>query len=434
MADGTQMGAGDPGNGVPAQPNDGGPQPPNAPVQPGTLQPVTDPATNPSAPVNHPTPDSASATSDAFAAAMNDTSPDNFLANFLEGNGFAPEAVTGAPAPTAAPGTPPVQAPQGQQTPVQPQGNGVQPPPTGAPQPGQPQPLDPSLLQRLMQPPQVVQQPPPWATQPAPGMPPTPTAYPQQSQPQPAPQQGQPQVDPNAPPVLFNEPFELPPQIKAGLDHDDPNVRGSAIGAAMAMAANTTVARYDKYVKEHVLPQFARASSDQFQQVQFRQTVDRELYGAFPHLRYASPELVNRAAQVVVQDEMSRNPMAANGPITGDVWRRIGQLASAGLQQLTAGQIPTFQPAPQPQPQPVQYQPQFQPQVQYAPVYQPPPIWDGHQWVAQGPQAYVQSQPQTAPIPYVAGQSAAPFGMPNPMSPTPESEVALFMAQGGFNG
>lgn len=423
MADGTQM-SGQPDNGVPAQPNDGGPQPPNAPVQPGTGNPINDPSTSPSAPVNHPAPDAEA----SALAEMNDPSPDNFLANFLAGEGISPAAPV-APTPTGAQA--PTSPPTGQQPQVQPPVNG-QPPTNGVPASGQ-QGVDPSLLQRLMQGPQAA------APPVMPGMPPQPTAWQPPVQPQQAPQgqqPGQQPVDPNAAPVLFNEALQLPPELVAALNHDDPQVRATAIGAAMAAAANTTIARYHKYVNETVLPRYSQTQQQQFEQAQFRQTVERDLYGNYPHLRYASPDLISRAAQVVVQDELSRNPAAANGAIPPAVWHKIGQLASAGLQQMVGGQVPTFQqpqapPQPQFQPQPPQ---QFQ-QPPMQPAYYPQPqmLWNGQQWVPQGPQPMYAPQPTQQP-PYVAGQSAGPFGMPAPTGPTPESEFAAFMNNGGFNG
>lgn len=420
MADGTQM-AGQPGEGIAPQPNDGGPQPPIAPVAPGTGVPTNDPATSPSAPVNHPTPPPHEPDArDAFATEMADADPANFLSAFLAGEGLGtPEALqAGTP---GQPGAPSV----GQPAPVQP-ASGAPAPASGQPvgQPG----VDPSLLQRLMQGPQVAPQPPAWMAQaPAAGMPPTPTAFQPQSQPQ---QQGQAPADPNAMPVLFPQPFELPPQLKAALDHDDPNVRATAIGAAMAAAANTTVQRYDAYIKQHVLPQVANASMGQFQQVQFRQTIDRELYGNFPHLRYASPALIQQATQVIVQDELARNPAAAQGSISPEVWRKIGTLASAGLQQMAGGQPPQFNVPPQQAPV------QAPVQQQWAPPPPPVPQWNGQAWFLPGQQQAPVYQPQPptayAQPPFIAGQSAAPFGFPSQQVVTPESEMAAFMANGTF--
>jgi len=417
MADGSMQGQ---QTGQPALPNDGGPQPPNAPVQPGSGNPVTDPATNPSAPVNAPTPTDApvpGGEDNGMAEAMaefNNTDAESFLHDFLNGQGIQ-LTDTGATAPTA-----PVQPQQGMasqgQPSVQPQapGNVPQGAPNGQPPqaPTQPAQVNPAHVQALLAGQVPPAQPTAWPQAPQ-GMP---TG---QQQPQQQPQQQQAPVDPMAPPTLFDAPFQLPTELVQALNHEDPNVRATAVGAAMAAAANATVQRYHKHMMENVMPQVAQATVGQVQQLSFKETVDRELYGRNPALRYASPQLIDNAARIVVQEELARNPASANGPITPEVWAKIAALATAGLQQMAAGQPPQFQPAPMPP----QYVP---PQPQYAPAYQPQQYMQPAQ-----PQMgyYPQQQPQQGG-PWMTGQNGQPFGVPPMPGATPESEIASFMNGG----
>lgn len=336
-------------------------------------------------------------------AAMSDGDPGSFLSNFLEGAGLSVE-----------PGTPVISAaPQGQQPGVQPPTNGAPqaPPVNGQPQAGQPG-IDPSLLQRLMAGPQAAPAPAPaWPTAP-PAQPPAPTAYASQAP-------GQPPADPNAIPVAFDQPFQLPNEMIAALDHEDARVRAQAIGAMMAAAANTTFNKVVAYMRTTDLPRVASATVDHVQRQQFQTTVDRELFGNFPHLRYASPALVQQAAQIVVQDEIARNPAAANGPVTPEIYRKIGALASEGLKQMAGGQLPQMVPAPMP----VQYAPQPYP-AQPGPG--PAPVWNGQQWVMP-----FQPAPQPPSALWMSGSTGAPFGGPGPAPVTPESEFNSFM-QGGW--
>lgn len=372
-------------------------------------QPAPSPAPGPTpdnpglAPQLPPEPDSDEARRADAIAEMGNEDAGSFLRNFLEDQGLPVEPT---PPPAAAP--PVGQQPPAAPAPVQPPGNAVPPAPSGGP----PQPLpavDPALLQRLFT------QPPPAAVPPvqptaATPWPTAPTAAPQ---PQP-----QPQAQPAELPLPFNAPFEIPANVAAALEADDPNVRRQAMGALISVGANEAYKATVAYVQQHVAPAIAQATFGQVQRENFRETVDRELYGNFPQLRYAAPALIHQATQVVVQDELSRNP---NATVTPQIWAKIGQLASAGVAAMAQGQMPFAQPAPQPQ--------QAAPGGWPAPAPQAPPSpYPGYAWNGT---AYVPvAQPPGAP-PWVAGTPAGHFGAPPSFQPTPESEMASFM-QGGW--
>lgn len=324
-------------------------------------------------------------------AVMSETDAGTFLSDFLASEGLSP-----TPAPAA--------LQPGQQPQVQPAPTGAAPP---APQPGNAAPptgnhVDPNLLARLMQGPQAAPAPAPVPTWPA-AQPPAPTAY---TAPAPAPQQ-----DPNAIPVQFEAPFEIPQEMQNGLNHEDPRVRAQAVGAIMAAAGNTVFNRVVQFMRTHDLPRVAQATVGQVDRQQMAQTVDRELYGNFPRLRYAAPALIAQAATLVVQEELARNP---NASVTPDILRRIGQLADAGMSQLAAGGVPVLT-APQPAP--------------YNPGPAPAPVWNGQAWVMPPQAAPVYYPPQSAPTPaWTTGSSAQPFGGPAPAAITPETEFSNFLA------
>ncbi len=334
-------------------------------------------------------------------AEMNNDDAGSFLSTFLEDQGLRVQ-------PDGQISSAPAAAPPGQQAapasaPVQPPGNGAPAPPNGGPPAAQPAAtgVPPHLLAALYSPPA-----------PAPQVPPQPQ-WPQQPQqmqaPQPAPQQ-QPQ-EPTLP-LPFTQAFQIPDNVAAAMEHDDPRVRREAIGAVIATAANEAFRHAVTYVQQNVAPQVAQATFGQVQAHQFSETVQRELYGKFPQLQYAAPALIQRAADVVVQDELSRNPRATLSP---EIWARIGQLASAGVAQMAAGQVPQFQ-AQQPQQQ--QWAPpqqQWQPPTQQQPPPPPQPVWNGQQWVIPTPMP-------PAGAPFVAGQNGMPFGAPPSFAPNPESE------------
>lgn len=333
-------------------------------------------------------------------AAMGEGDAGTFLADFLASEGLAPAA----PTPAA---LPPGQQPQ---VPLAPNGAVPVQQPGNAPTPGTAQPVDPALLQRLMQGPQAAPAPfapvaPQWPQQP-----PAPVAY----APQPAPQGQQPPQDPNAIPVQFAEPFQIPDQMQQGLNHEDPRVRAQAIGAIMAAAGNTVFNRVVTFMRANDLPAVARATVGQVGHQQLQETVNRELYGNFPNLRFASPALIAQAGSVVIQDELARNPSAT---VTPQILQRIGALADAGMRQLAIGQAPTFAPVPA-----------QAPQVNPGPA--PAPVWNGQQWVMPpvAAPAYYAPQPQPPSIPWTTGASAQPFGVPGPTPVTPESEFAAFQA------
>lgn len=390
----------------------GAPQPP--PVAPGAEPPVGGP------PAAEPPADTTLA--DATLA-MGSANADDFLNDFLAGNGI--DLADGAPVPPVVPpvGGQPAAAP-GNAPPGAP--TGTSPPPVGQ----QPPPVDPNQLQRLFNP----QLPPP-------GQPPAPVVAPwtQQQQPPPAPvaQAPQGQPAPDAPYVPFDQAVQLPPQLAAGLDHEDPNVRHAAMGAIIASAGNMIVQRTLERITQHVLPQFQRDTMGAVQQQTFQERVAGDLYGKHPHLRMASPALLQQAATVVIQDEMRANPNAAYTP---EIMDKIGRLATAGMQQMAAGYSPqlTAPPAPQ-QPPPVYYPPQGgQPPYQPAPAAPPqgyPPVtpqgyvWNGIAYVPAAPGQYMPPQQPYAPAPqpYMAGPSAGQMGFQGAPVPTPDSEFASFM-------
>jgi hypothetical protein len=399
MAFGDQQPQGAPDNGAPVPPN---------PVQPGSGVPTNDPATNPSAPVNappgntgQPVPENQEQV-DRLAEAqalMAGGDANDFLTNFLQGEGMVDERGVQPPnspagqqqVPAGSPGNVPQGAPNGTSPALPPQQGQQQAPPQQGQVPG----VRPDLLQRMMQPQ------PSWPMAPAPTQAAPPQAAPQQQQP----------AQPGQPWTPFTEAFQLPPQLAEALNHDDPNIRASAVGSAMAAAGNRIAQTVLEHVQAQVLPQYQQQTVNQVQQAQFVERVQSDLYGKHPNLRYASPQLLAQAAQVVVQDEAMRNP---NATYSAEIMDRIGQLATAAMQQLAMGQTPTFQPPQQPGYYP-QQQPAYYPQQ--APQQAPPYAWAY-------PQAYPQQQqqmPQGQP-PYVAPMAGQQFGVPQNPAPTPESE------------
>lgn len=339
---------------------------------------------------------------DTGLAMFEDTSPDSMIDDFIAG-GLAlddpPQNQPGAPqpptpqAPNAAPGTPgaPPAAPNGQQ------------PQAPAPAPGGPDPL----LARMFAgttPPVVPQQPGGFA----PSLAATQSHVPQQ----PAPQQ------PTQPEQLFNGPVPLPPQFAVALEHEDPQVRLQAMGAVIAAAGNQIYAAMSQRVEQQVVQAQARVTQ-QVSEQQFVRQVDTDLFGSFPHLRYANPALIQQAAQVVVNDELGRNPQAGYSPA---LMQRIGTLATQAQQAVMSGQMPNFQPPPPPVPQ---YQQPPQQQQWQQPPYLPPQYQQPPQGYPPQPQGYPPQQPPA----YWSGNSAQPFGQPPMPMPTPESELASF-----FNG
>lgn len=398
---------------------------PTAPMQPAATAPVAPQAAAPTTPPAE-TPAQGADTQPAaepyegYNEAMsefNNSSPDTFINTFLEQQG-----VPLTPLAPQADGQQEQSVPPTGQPPVQPTGNVGQPTPnvTSAPgQPPQPAPVDAALVARLMA--GQVAQPSPqgWPGAPAPALPwaqPAPQAPAPQAPPQ-APQGQQGPVDINTPPQLFTEPVALPDQLAQGLNHDDPNIRSQALGAMIAAAGNTIIQRYHKYMVENVMPLVSQQTVGEVQRRSFQEQVHRDLFGPFPHLRYASPALIQQAVNVVVQDEIARNPAAAHAPIPSHVWQRVGQLASEGLRQMASGYVPQMAPAPA-----------F---AQQPPQPQPP----GYGWDAQGrplaPQQGYYPPPQQQAAPWMSGQQGQPFGMPATMAATPESEIASFM-QGGW--
>lgn len=378
--------------------DDTGFQPAPAPAAPVPQAPAPAPVEAPSS-----APGAAGASEDGglaeARAAMSDASPDSFLSNFLADAGLPVET-----------GAPPVAAPAPAPAPVQqpPAGNEAPASPNVGPQ--QQAGVDPALLNRLLNP----TAPTPLAPQPAQQWPqapqPAPVAPVQQQQ-----QQAAPVAD--ALPLPFTAPFAIPDNVAQALEADDPNVRRAAIGAIVSAAGNAAFEQAVKYVQTNIAPAVAQATFGEVQRTDYIKTRDRELFGPYPHLRMASPELLQQAAVVIAQDELSRNP---NAVITADTWRKVGALADAGFRQMAQGIAPVLQVPQAPAAPQVQYAPQPQPSP-------PPAVWNGFQWVA-SPQA--QAAPAPAPAPFIAGQTGMPMGMPGPNSPTPESEIAAFMAGG----
>ena len=347
-----------------------------------------------------------------FLAAM-DGDAGSFLEQFIADAGLT---LPNEQPPQAAP---PQQQPQQQApAPVVATPNG-QPAPAPAPgnvAPTQPQAsqVDPALVQRLFTPPQPAPAPLPHAMPAQPAWP----AQPQMPQPQmqqPVAQQPQ-QQQPDVLPTPFDKPFVIPQEIAAAMEHDDPRVRMAAIGSIVSVVGNETFKHAVEYVKHQLAPQIAQATMGQFEQRTFAQTVQQELFGAYPQLRYAAPTLLAQAAQIVVQDEVARNPAAANAPPTREMWQKIGQLATAGLAQMGGGQMPQFAPPAMPQaPAPAAAPPGY--------VYSP--AHGG--WVPTGP-APMPVAPAAAPAaPFIAGQHGMPMGAPQGFAPTPESEFQSFM-------
>lgn len=411
MADGTA-----PTSTPAAPPQDGGPQVPPNPVQPGSGLPTNDPATNPSAPVNAPNPegDSQSGTEDFFAGAreaMEDGSPSSFLANLFEDLDLDPPAPAPAPAASA--------------TPVQsPAANGG-PPPANAPAepvavpPGQ---VDPALLSRVLNPPPQPPQPtglqPPAAPQPAPA----PTAQPGQP--------GQPPAPPEF--VPFDQAVSLPPEVLAAVDHTDPNVRNQALGTIVAATGNETSKRLLGHLQQQVFPRMMEAIVAAVAQAQHRARVMEDVFDGAPQLRFAAPQLIEQCVNAVREKALAGNPHA--------VWtRQMGKdaqaLALAAISSMAGGQMPNFnappaQPAlPPPPPNPAQPQPA-------APhfITQPQMMGDGRwyaqlsnsQWVqVQPPQPAAPAAP-AASAPWMTGTPAGGFGPPGVPMPTPASELAAF--------
>lgn len=360
---------------------------------------------------------------DVFAEtreAMNDGNSENFLADFLADAGLPIDSAPPIGAPTAP--TPPA-------PPAPPVGNAVPPAPNTGQQPTAPtvpvpgMPVDPALVQRLFQPtaPQYPGQPPvaPWPQQPQ-----QPTMAPQGQQQQPQPNTQQPNA-PEAIPMPFEQPFQIPEEVAQAMDHEDPRARRAAIGAIIAAAGNQTFKKVVEYVQQNIAPSVANATFAQVQRRDFEQTVERELFGPAPQLRYASPMLIQQAANVIVQDELSRNPAAAQQPPTPQMWERIRSLALQGLANIQAGQ-------PQPMPQMQQQMPQGYPPP---PMPVPPAAPTGYVFSPQHG-GYIPVQPAPMPVypqphvPFVAGQHGAPMGVPQFQQPTPESEVQSFLNGG----
>lgn len=377
-----------------------------APAAPPAPAPTAAPAPPAPAPEGAappaPSPMGQPPTEDIGRTIMMDDSPASFLEGFLADNGLPitpepPPAAPGAPPVAGPPGAPPVAPPNGQ-----PPGNGA--PPAAAPPPTG---VDPAMLQRLLSPgPMPVALPPQtaWPTIPQqPAMPPAPQA------PQP------PQGDPNAITPLMDAPFPIPPNIAAAMNADDPNVRLQAIGSVIAAAVNHAHEATIRHVRENVAPLVAQATYQRVEQSNFARERDTQLFGAFPRLRYAAPQLISNAAAIVVQDELARNPGAT---LTPEVWRKIGALADAGMTNLAAGAQAPFAPPGAP---PAGFPPQ-------PPPAPPQPVWNGYQWVyapAGGPAPFPAQGP--APAPFIAGQSGMPFGAPPSSAPTPASELEAFM-------
>jgi len=431
MADGTL--AANPQPGPTPVPQDGGPVPPNAPVQPGSGNPFNDPSTNPSAPVNAPegdgpTPEASGAEG---LAAFADESPGNFLKELFGDQDI--ELAPAAPAAPQAPTSPPAQA--AGTAPVQPQAvNGVgQPPaPTNALPPAAPGTIDPRLLQQVLSP--APQPPAPVAYVP-PGQPQQPAVAPQAQTPQPQ------TADPTDF-VPFPQGFGLPPNVRAALEHDDTNTRHSALEATIGAAANETAKRVLAHVVQNILPSMAAATVNTTRSSIAQDRMMEDIFDGAPQLRFASPQLVQQCLDVVKRDELARNPGAV---WTKDIGKRVQSYAVAALQAMASGQSPQFAPQPQalpPMPPQPAYAPPGPPAGQPYPVTQPEQGQDGRwyvkmsdgQWAPYTAPAPVAYHPQApAPVPWTSGSPASGFGMPQPAIATPASEWADFQANGGWN-
>ncbi|WCD44087.1 hypothetical protein Kuura_009 [Caulobacter phage Kuura] len=351
-------------------------------------------------------------------AEFSNTSASDFLTNFLADEGLAVDTPPAPVVPTA-PTTPP--APSGNATaapaPAAPNGQ----PPASAPA------VDPNQLNRLLG---------HAPGTPAPGTPPTPAPVPPQPAPAPTPT---PQPAADAPWQPFDGAIDLPPAIKAALDHDDPAVRHTAIGSVMAGVGNMIASRLIERFKTVEFPQLAQATVGHVQSAAQTQNVQQELYGNFPQLRHANPALIAQAAQIVTQDELARNPGAV---VTPEIVRKIGALAAQALAQAASGHQPAFAPQP-PQayaPPPQQYAPPpgyAPPPPGYAqpqPVSEPTQGTDGNWYVRMSNNTWAPTAPPGPPQPvappYIAGQGAGGFGVPPVAVPTPDSEFASFMNNG----
>lgn len=325
---------------------------------------------------------------DPGVAAMGESDED-FLASFLQEQGIVVEPSAPAPQQQQAPAPTNLPPPNGV-----PPGNGAPPSPT----PG----VDPTLLARMGMPsvpaapaPSGWPAAPAWPAQPAPQMP-----APAQQQPQPQQQQA-PQGEEL--PLPFKAPFPIPPEVAAALEHEDPRYRQAAIGSLISAAGNEAFKQAVAYVQQNVAPSVASQTFHQVQRHNFQETVNRELYGNFPSLRNVHPSVIVRAAEVVTQDELARNPGAQ---ITPETWKRVGALATSYLAQIANGQPPVAAP-----------------QVPTAP---PGWAWNGQGWVP----AMAQPQPSpgyAAPPTFISGQNGMPMSVPAHGAPTPESEMAAYM-------
>lgn len=413
-----------------APPQDGGPGVPANPVQPGSGLPTNDPATNPSAPVNAPNPEPGQPQApnvdqpdeglQALITEMEDGSPSSFLGSLFDDLDIAPAPAASAPAAPA--------------TPVQPQAANGAPAPVNAPaqpgaQPPTPPGVDAALLQQILnptpQPPQPTGFQPPAAPQPATA----PTA--------PAAGQPQPQQAPAAF-VPFENAVELPPQILAALDNDDPNIRNGALGTIVAATGNETSKRLLGHINTNVVPQIMQAVISAVAQAQQQTRVMEDVFDGAPQLRFASPQLIDQCVNAVKQKALQGNPHA--------VWtRQMGKdaqaLAVAALSAMAGGQVPSITPQasnlpPLPAPQPATAP--SQPALQFI---TPPQLMGDGRWYAQlntGQWQQVQPpvaapQPPAQPaVPWMSGQAAGGFGLPAVPMPTPESELAAFHQQGGW--
>lgn len=422
---------------IPAPPSDGGPGVPANPVQPGSGIPTNDPATNPSSPVNHPAPEEGGS-EDPFAqvrAEMGNSDPGAFLEGFLNGEGLLPPEDAQPPV-----GVPPVQPPANGQVPVQ--GSPQATPPLAPPANGQAAPVDPNQLALMLgqapagQVPGYVPQPP---------VPPQPAPVPPQAAPQPSPQ-----APASAPPAWqpFDRGFEIPASIATAMEHDDPKVRMEAIGATMAATGNATAQRVIDYVRSTIIPEVMASTVSHVNETTFQERLMGDIFEGRPQLRYVAPHLITQAINIVSQAERARGVQG----YSKEIGHKIGILAATAAQQLAAGQVPQFPPQGAPpqqfQPQPTGFAPPLQQQQQYGqPAPQPQPYlveqpqqgqdgrWYGKlntgQWVETAPPQQQQQQ-AAPPQPWMSGQAAGGFGMPQAPAITPDSEFQSFMSGGGW--
>lgn len=345
---------------------------------------------------------------------MENSSPADFLTGFLQAEGLIEEEAP--PAPT---GTPVQQSPaNGQGEPQQvPAGTqGTSPPANGEPQ------VDPLLAQMFAQP--NGGQPP--GTQPAPAQP-----APVQQQQAPAPQPS-PQAPASTPQEWqpFNAAVQIPAELAAAMDHDDPNVRSQAVGSLMAGMGNSVARAVISHIKEVLLPEFSRNTVTEFQTTSFRNQMAQDILEGRPQLQWASPALIQQATQLVLQDEQARFPGKG---YTKEVGQRIGQLAMHAMAQLANGGqpfVPQQQQAPA-APVPQQQPPQFAgPPQQGADGNWYAKLTNG-QWVAVQPPQQPFAPPPGPSVPWMSGQASQPFGIPQAPAVTPDNFVAGWINEHG---